>query len=182
MLHAQVDRELHRLLQPVGRKPCGMQRREPVAVEPLLDAGDALVVDVDEADQVRDLGAVRIGALVLGEKAETRKAELVDFLLLLRGDLALEPGEAAFPVAEPLAHFLGVEIRHHGGEEFDRLVHVDQPLRLAEQRRHPHVGREDLAPAIDNVRARGRDRIGRAGAAARRGCRAPPRRARGGPR
>ena len=54
MLHAQVDRELHRFLQAVGRKPRGMQRREPVAVEPLLDAGDALVVDVDEADHVRD--------------------------------------------------------------------------------------------------------------------------------
>ena len=84
MLHAQIDRELHRLLQPVGREPCGMQRRQPIAVEPLLDAGDALVVDIDEADQVRDLGAVRIDALVLVEEADARNAEPVDFLLLLR--------------------------------------------------------------------------------------------------
>ena len=76
MLHAQVDGELHRLLQPVGRKPGRMQRREPVAVEPFLDAGDALVVDIDEPDQVRDLGAVRIGALVFVEEADARNAEL----------------------------------------------------------------------------------------------------------
>ena len=84
MLHAQVDRELDRLLQPVGREPGRVQRREPVAVEPFLDAGDALVVDIDEADQVRDLGAVRIDALVLVEEADARNAEPVDLLLLLR--------------------------------------------------------------------------------------------------
>ena len=68
MLHAQVDRKLDRLLQPVGGEAREVQRRKAVAVEPFLDAGDALVVDVDVADQVRDLGAVRIDALVLGRK------------------------------------------------------------------------------------------------------------------
>ena len=84
MLHAQIDRELDRLLQPVGREPRHVQRLQAVTVEPLLDAGDALVVDVDVADQVRDLGAVRIDALVLGEEADARQAEPVDFLPLLR--------------------------------------------------------------------------------------------------
>ena len=65
MLHAQIDRELDRVLQPVGGEPRHVQRGEPVPVEPLLHAGDALIVDVDVADDVRDLGAVRIGALVL---------------------------------------------------------------------------------------------------------------------
>ena len=83
MLHAQIDRELDRLLQPVGRKARHVQVGKPAAVEPFLDAGDALVVDVDVADQMRDLGAVRIDALVLGEKADAGKAEPVDFLLLL---------------------------------------------------------------------------------------------------
>ena len=58
-----------------------MQRRQALAVEPLLDAGDALVVDVDVADDVGDFGAVRIDALVLGEEADAGNAELVDFLL-----------------------------------------------------------------------------------------------------
>ena len=83
MLHAQIDRELHRLLQAVGRKPRGMQRREPVAVEPFLHAGNALIVDIDQTDQVRDFRAVRIDALVLVEEADARNAELVDVLLLL---------------------------------------------------------------------------------------------------
>ncbi len=68
---------------------------EAVAVDPLLDAGDALIVDVDVADHVRDLGAVRIDALVLGEEADARQAEPVDLLALLGGDLALQPDEAA---------------------------------------------------------------------------------------
>ena len=95
VLHAQIDRELDRLLQPVGGEARHVQRRKAAAVEPFLDAGDALVVDVDVADQVRDLGAVRIDALVLGEEADARQAEPVDFLPLLRRDLALEPDEAA---------------------------------------------------------------------------------------
>ena len=94
VLHAQIDRELDRLLQAVGGKPGHVQVGEPAAVEPFLDAGDALVVDVDVADQVRDLGAVRIDALVLGKEADAGQAEPVDLLALLRRDLALEPDEA----------------------------------------------------------------------------------------
>ena len=78
MLHPQIDGKLDRLLQPVGGKTGEMQRLQAMAVEPFLDAGDALVVDVDVADQVRHLGAVRIDALVLGEEADARQAELVD--------------------------------------------------------------------------------------------------------
>src|SRR6202022_2889319 len=95
MLHPQVDRELYRLLQPVGRKACRMQRREPVAVEPLLHSGNALIFDVEQTDQGRGLGAAWIGALVLIQEAEARNAEPINILLLLRADLALEPGKAA---------------------------------------------------------------------------------------
>ena len=70
VLHAQIDRQLDRLLQPVGGEARHVQRLQAAAIEPFLDAGDALVVDVDVADQVRDLGAVRIDALVLGEEAD----------------------------------------------------------------------------------------------------------------
>jgi len=47
MLDAQVDRELDRLLQPVGCEPGEMQISKPVAVKPFLDSRNALVVDVD---------------------------------------------------------------------------------------------------------------------------------------
>ena len=45
--------------------------------------GDALVVDVDVADQVRDFGPTGIDALVLGQEADAGNAEAVDLLLLL---------------------------------------------------------------------------------------------------
>ena len=107
VLHAQVDRELDRLLQAVGGEAGQMQVGEPARVEPFLDAGDALVVDIDVADDVGDLGAVRIDALVLGQEADAGKAEPVDLLALLGRDLALEPHEAALG-SEPLA-----QLRRH---------------------------------------------------------------------
>ena len=74
MLHAQVDRQLDRLLLAVGGEPGHVQIGEPAAVEPFLDAGDALVVDVDVADEVGDLGTVRIDALVLAQEADAGNA------------------------------------------------------------------------------------------------------------
>ncbi len=76
----------------------------------------------------------------------------------LRRDLALEPDEAALP-AEPLAQLGGVEVGHHGGQQLDRLVDVDDAARLGEQRRRLDVGREDFAVAVENIGARGRDRV-----------------------
>ena len=78
MLDAQIDRQLHRLLQPVGGKARAVQVGEPVIVEPLLHPGDALVVDIDETDQVRDRGAGRIDALVLAQEADAGNAEAMD--------------------------------------------------------------------------------------------------------
>ncbi|MHC2378599.1 hypothetical protein ACVIHA_002974 [Bradyrhizobium liaoningense] len=41
MLDAQIDRELDRLLQPVGGKAGAVEIGEPLIVEPLLQARDA---------------------------------------------------------------------------------------------------------------------------------------------
>src|ERR1700675_2955783 len=102
MLDAQIDRKLDRVLLTVGRKSRAVEIGETAIVEPLLDTGDALVVDVDVADDVRHFGPARIHALVLGQKAEARPAKPVHFLLLARGNLALQPDEAA-PRGEPFA-------------------------------------------------------------------------------
>ena len=106
VLDPQVDRQFDRTLQAVGGKAGAMQIGKAVVVEPLLHPGDALVVDVDEADQMRDLVAGRIDALVLAQEADAGNAEAVDFLLLLRRDFALEPDE---PLArrQALAHLDG---------------------------------------------------------------------------
>ena len=158
VLDPQVNGKLDRLLQTVGGEPRQMQIGEPAAVEPFFDAGDPLIVDIDVADHVRDLGAVRVDALVLGQKADAGQAEPVNLLALLGRDLALEPHEAALG-AEPVAQLGRVELGHRRGEQLGRLVDVDDAMGLAEQRRRAHIGREDLAVAVEQVGSRGRDRI-----------------------
>ena len=59
----------------------------------------------------------------------------------------------------------GVEVGQHRGQQLGRLVDVDDPARLAEQRRHPDVGGEDLAVAVEDVGPGGRHRVLAAGAA-----------------
>ena len=109
VLDADVDGKLDRLLQPVGRKAGAMQVGEAVGVEPFLDAGNALVVDIDEPDQVRHLRPVRIDALVLAQEADAGDAEAVNVVLLLRRDLALQP-DKALAAGQPLPHFAGLEV------------------------------------------------------------------------
>ena len=96
MLYPQIDGEPDRLLQPVGGEPRQMQVGKAAAVQPFLDAGDALVVDIDVADKMRDLVAVGIDALVLGQEADAGQAEPIIFGPLLGSDFALEPGEIRF--------------------------------------------------------------------------------------
>ncbi len=175
VLHAQVDGELDRLLQPVGGEPGQVQVGEPAAVEPFLDAGDALVVDVDVADEMRDHGAVRIDALVLGQEADAGQAEPVDLARAACGVISRLSQTKRRLEDEPLAQLRRVEVGQHGGEQFDRLVDVDDAVRLGEQRGRAHVGREDLAVAVEDVGPRGRDRVLRRRAPARRGLSGAPR-------
>jgi hypothetical protein len=72
-----------------------VQRGEPLPVQPLLDAGDALVVDIDVADLVRDCRAVGIDALVLGEEADAGNAEPVNLMLLGRRITAVRSSTAS---------------------------------------------------------------------------------------
>ena len=156
--------ELDRLLLPVGGEARAVQVGKAVAVEPLLHAGDALVVDVDEADQVRRRRRRSDRRACSRAGSRCRECRAMDVLLLLRRDLALQPDEA-FARRQPLAHFGGVEIGQRGGQQLDRLVVVDDAARLAEQRRRLDVGRKDHAVAVDDVGPRGRDRVLRGGAA-----------------
>ena len=125
--------------------------------------------------QVRHLGAVRIDALVLREEADAGQAEPMDFLPLLRRDLALEPDEAALATTSRSRSSVGIEIGQHRGEQLDRLVDVDDLARLAEQRRRAHVGREDLAVAVEDVGPRRRDSVRGVARAAQSGYPARPR-------
>jgi hypothetical protein len=59
----------------------------------------------------------------------------------------------------------------HGGEHFDRLVRIDDLVRLGIERNSADVGGEDFAVAVDDIGARGHQVVGRAdrGDAFRRG-------------
>src|SRR5204862_7064852 len=126
--------------------------------------GDALVVDVDQADQMRDFVAGGVNALVLAQEADAGNAEPVNLLLLQRRDFAFQPDKTFFR-RQAVAHLAGVEIRQRRGQKLDRLVLVDDPARLAEQAGRLDVGGEHLAVAIDDIRPRGRDRVLRRGPA-----------------
>src|SRR5258708_2836950 len=141
-----------------------MQVREAARIEPFLDAGDTLVVDIDVADEMGDLRAVWIDALVLGQKSDARKAEPVDLLALLGRDLALEPHEAALG-SEPLAQLRRIDLRHDRGEEFRCFVDVDDAVRLRKQGGRAHVGCQNFPVAVEDIGTRGRHRIGPHGAA-----------------
>ena len=100
-------------------------------------------------------GPVGVDALVLGQEADARQAEMEYLLLLLRRHLALDPDEALLG-AQALAQLLGVDVGQHGGDQLDRLVLVDDAARLGEHRQRPDVGGENFAVAIEKVRARAR--------------------------
>ena len=75
VLDAHVDRQAHRLEIAAAREAGRMQIAEPVVVDVLLDAGDALIVDVDQAEDVRGGRAARIEAALLGQEADAGNAE-----------------------------------------------------------------------------------------------------------
>ena len=110
------------------------------------------------AEDVGDLGAVGIDALVLGQEADPGNSKAMDLLALLRRDLPLEPNEAALG-CKPRAQLGGINVRHDGGEQFGSLIDVDDAVRFGEQRRRAHVGRQNFAVPVKDVRPRRRDRI-----------------------
>ena len=144
----EIERQADRL-QAVGidREARDMRIGQALLVEIFLHAGDADVVLVDKPDHVGADRAVGIDALVLGQEADAGQAEVKDFRLLLRRDLPLDPDEALFR-SQPLAQLLRVDVGKHGGDELDRLVNVDDAIRLGEHRHGLDVGGEDLAVPV----------------------------------
>src|SRR6266436_8603563 len=164
MLDAQIDAEADRLLLAVDAETGAVQIGKTAGVDPFFDAGDALIVDIDVTNDVREFVAVRIDAFVLSQEADARNAEAVHFTLLGRRDVPLEPGKTALR-SEPLAHLAAVEVSQHTGEEFGCLVGIDDAPRLREQGRGLEVGCENFAVAVEDIGPRRRNRIGRSAAA-----------------
>ena len=128
-------------------KPSDVRIGQALLVEIFLHAGDADIVLVDEPDHMGANRAVGIYALVLRQKADAGQAKVKDLRLLLRRDLPLDPDEALFRI-QPLAQLLRVDVGKHGCDEFDRLVLVDDAVRLGEHRHGPDVARKDRAVPV----------------------------------
>ena len=145
MRRLEIERQTHRL-QAVGidREPSDMRIGQALFVEIFLHAGNADVVLVNEPDHVRANRAVGIDALVLRQKADAGQAKVKDFRLLLSRDLPLDPDEPFFR-GQPLAQLLRIDVGKHGGDQFDRLVHIDDAVRLGEHGHGLDVGGEDGA-------------------------------------
>ncbi len=142
ILHAEIERQRHRLVAGHGELR--------IIVDEFLDAGEALVVDVDQADDVAGGGAGRIDAAILLDEAETGQPELVDLALLLRRQLALDAHEAA-ALPQPGAEILGIDVGQHAGDLLGQFVDVDHPRRIGIERRALDVGGEQSPVAIENV-------------------------------
>ena len=159
MRRLEVEGEPHRLQAGgIDSETRDMRIGQALLIEIFLHAGDADVILVDEPDHVRADRSVRINPLVLRQEADARQAEMKDFRLLLRRDLALDPDEALFR-SQPLAQLLRVDVGEHGGDELDRFVNVDDAVRLGEHGHGLDVGGEDGAVAVEQIGPRAGDRI-----------------------
>ena len=154
VLGLEIKRQLDRLQRRrIKHEARHMRIGQALAVEIFLHARNADIVLIDEAQHMRAQRSVGIDALVFRPEADAGQPETVDLVLLLGGDLALDPDKALLRV-ETVAQFMRVDVGQHGGDEFDRLVLVDQVARFGEHRHGLDVGGEDIAVAVGEIGAR----------------------------
>src|SRR5690606_33692152 len=94
VLHANVYGETHRFQRLPGRKTNGAQVGQALAVDIFLHASNALIVDIDETEDVRSGWATRIETALFRPETDARYAERHDLALLARRQPALDPDEA----------------------------------------------------------------------------------------
>jgi len=104
--------------------------------------------------------AVWVDPLVLGKKTDTRQAEPVDFLVLFRGNRALDPNEAFAGAEDASRSSRASDVWKHGGQKFDRFVLSMNSPGSAENRHHLDVSRQNLTIAIENIGSCGGNGIG----------------------
>ncbi len=152
-----VDRQRDRL--EVLRRQLearAVQVGEPLAVDVLLDAGDALVVEIGEAQHVGGERAVGVDPPVLGQEADARAGRGGRPPPAAAGVMPRLTHTKPLREPEPVRSSLRVDVGQHGGQQLDRLVLVDDAARFGEDRHGLDVGRHDLAVAVEDVRPRAR--------------------------
>src|SRR5436190_17632446 len=101
VLHAHVERQAYGWT--LGQRGPLHGLHADHLVDVALDAGDALVVDVDVTDDVAGKRSARVGAAQLAAEVEAREAEVVHGLRGARRQSAADPYEAARAIGQVLA-------------------------------------------------------------------------------
>ena len=135
-LHAHVEREAQRLAV-AGQ----------AMVEIALHAGDAMIVDIDRAHDLRRGAAERIAAFLARLEIDAGNAEVVDRKLLLRRDLARDVDELLL-AGQPSHDVVDIQRWQDRLQLLCRVLRVHQLERIGEHRRHRQRDREDLAVAV----------------------------------
>ncbi len=148
VLHAEIERDGDGF---VARGGLGMRHGElRVVVDELLDAGEASRIDVDQPHHVARDRTHGIDPPILLDETETGEPELVDFLLLLRGQLAPDANESP-ACFQPFAQVGGVDVGKHARHLLDELVDIDHLGGIGIEGRALDVGGEQPAAAIEDV-------------------------------
>jgi hypothetical protein len=85
---------------------------------------------------------------------DARNAEAEDLGLLLRGNVARDPGEAFFLRSERRAQTFRTDVRKGCAEQLRRLVGIEYLAGLREDRRGLDASDEQFAVSVNNVRPR----------------------------
>ena len=131
----------------------GAQVGQALAIDIFLHARNALIVDIDETEDVRSGWATRIETALFRAEAYARHAERHDLALLARRQPALDPDEARAAFQALVCRF-PVEVRQHGGQHFDGFVRIDDLARFGIERRGLDIGGENFAVPVEDIRAR----------------------------
>src|SRR5690606_15046840 len=98
VLGAQVNRKAHRLERVGTGEPQSLEVGQTLVVDVFLDAGDALVVDVHQAQDVRGGRTAWIEAAFISAETKARNAEREDVGRLARRQLPAQPYETGLAV------------------------------------------------------------------------------------
>ena len=139
-LHAAVDGELQIRL---AERSTTFER----LVHAVLDAGEPLIVDADEAQHMRRLAATRVDPSLAQLERDTRQAQLEHGRLLDRRDLPLDPGEAAAS-GEPLAQHGRIDTVERAGQGDRGRLGIVHQERVADDRERDDIAGQELAMAV----------------------------------
>src|SRR5690606_8114464 len=114
-------------------KASQLEVRQTLIVDIFLHTGDALVVDIHQADNMGSSRTAGIEAALLGTESDAGNAQIHDRLLLARRQLAAKPDEASVAL-QAIIGLLKIEIGQNRHQLLKRLVSVDDSARLGKQR------------------------------------------------